>query len=117
LAGNVSVTSVSVLLDSYEPSIYIDQPFYGAMVSQGPWIAGTADDIGGSGVTEVTISIFDGFSYFDGASFSWLTELELPASGTAAWSSAAVSGYALLSTDYTITARARDAGGRVGVHV
>lgn len=65
----------------------------------------------------MTISIFDGFSYFDGASFSWLTELELPASGTAAWSSAAVSGYALLSTDYTITARARDAGGRVGVHV
>lgn len=114
LAGNAAVTSATVVVDTVDPWVSVSQPFYGQGVSVGPWIAGTSDDFSGSGVTEVTVSIFDGFNYFDGASFSWLVELELPAVGTTAWHSSAISNYALLSTDYTVQARAYDAAGRVG---
>lgn len=114
LAGNQAVTAAAVYVDTVDPWVGVSLPVFASAVSEGPWIAGAADDIGGSGVTQVTISIFDGLNYFDGASFSMFVELELPVSGTTDWHSAAISSYALYNTDYTITARAYDAAGRVG---
>ncbi len=114
-AGNVQTTfgSSTFLFDTALPTSTVSTS--GAFNAAG-WsgsIAGMAgDNGGGDSVSSVTVSIFNGSKYFDGAGFNNNSETYLPVtSGMTSWSYT-LAGSALTSgTTYTVHSQATDQAG------
>ena len=111
---NVGATYQQIVTkDTTSPSVAVTTPANGALLAAIPNpIRGTAADAG-SPMTTVTVSIFDGTMYWDGAGFNALAELQLGATGMATWSQAGP--FAGSDGVYTIRGYAWDSAGNQGI--
>ena len=108
---NVSGNSISV---NPGPTSTISFPANHAWYNATTWtgtIAGTADDVGGPGLSQVDLSIQRGSDgkYWDGGGFNSATVVPLVADGTTNWTSSHLAAGNLSSTtSYTVNAWATD---------
>jgi hypothetical protein len=122
-AGNRSTpTAATFVYDATAPNLGVTFPVAAAAYTTATWdvgcpaagICGTADD-GGSGVSQVEISIRRGTgSYWDGTSFGSPTEVFFTTTGTTTWSFPfPASSFGQKAATYTIRVRATDGVGNV----
>jgi hypothetical protein len=116
-AGNTGISATTFLVDTLVPDSAISLPVDGVTYNPTTWagISGTAaDNIGGSGLSQVEVSIEQDSTgtYWDGSGFNATTEDYLSATGTATWSYNTLTAAALTDgVSYTVHAEATDLAG------
>ena len=113
LAGNETLYSHTVTVDQSGPSVAISAPTFAAQISMPPVITGTSSDAWTS-TQDVTVSVFSGSFYWDGAGFTSLSPMAFAATGTDSWSYAALATQALSNGTYVVDVVATDILGNKG---
>jgi signal peptidase I len=120
-AGNASTSaSATWIVDTTAPTATITFPGGGAKYNTAGWnagcgtpatgdVCGTATDAGGSGVSQVEVSLQQGAgNYWNGTSFGSATEVLFTATGTTNWSYAFAAANFAVDGTYTLRAKATD---------
>ncbi|MFH1421775.1 MAG: S8 family serine peptidase, partial [Planctomycetota bacterium] len=110
--GNFSVFLID---DHRAPASIIVNPLGGCTRTGSFTIFGSASDTGGSSVSEVEISIYNGSCYYNKNSFDSTTEIWLKAKGTTGWSFSTLS-VPWTNGTYEIRSRAKDNAGNTETH-
>jgi len=121
-AANASTTASSTwVIDTTAPTATITFPAGGAAYNTAGWnggcgtpatgdVCGSASDAGGSGVSQVQVSLQQGAgNYWNGTSFGSATEVLFTATGTTSWTYAFAAANFAADGTYTLRAKATDA--------